>query len=234
MSLSPDQLARQNRLEQAVLAKLDEILPDGNLNNAPTGGIVEEMNLAARALARLAPTAMLAFASKSGASATIIAGSNDVGALIVCPADFMRFLRIRLSNWSIALNEVGMANKGKYQQQSMAQLRGSAIRPYAALVPYSGSGATASKLAIECYPKNAGGSTTISEFTYIPKLGAAELPEDFDEAIIWYAVSNIFIQMRLPQLANICERKWRTALGINADLGYDDREFKQDLAGRPQ
>ena len=177
---------------------------------------------------------MLAFASKSGASTTVMAGANDVGALIVCPADFMRFLRIRLSNWSIALNEVGMANKGKYQQQSMAQLRGSSIRPYAALVPYSGSGATASKLAIECYPKAGTGATTIAEFTYIPKLGAAELPEDFDEAIIWYAVSNVFIQMRLPQLSNIAERKWRTALGINADLGYDDREFKQDMAGRPQ
>jgi hypothetical protein len=234
MSLTPDQQIRQDRLEQAVLAKLDELLPDGNVNNAPTGGIIDELNLAARALARMAPTAMLAFASKSGANATVQAGPNDAGVLVVCPSDFMRFLRLRLSNWKIALNEVGMANKGKYQQQSMAQLRGSSIRPYAALVPYSGSGATASKLAIECYPKAPVGATTIAEFTYIPKVAAAELPEDFDEAIIWYAVSNVFVQMRLIPLSQIAERKWRTALGVNADLGYDDREFKQDLAGRPQ
>lgn len=234
MSLTPDQQLRQDRLEQAVLAKLDEILPDGNLNNAPTGGIVDELNLAAVSMSRMAPTAMLAFASKSGAGATIIAGSNDVGALIACPADFMRFLRLRLSSWKIAINEVGMANKGKYQQQSMAQLRGSTIRPYAALVPYSGTGSTASKLAIECFPKAVVGSTTITEFTYIPKLGASELPTDFDEALIWYAVSNIFLQMRLIALSRDAERKWKSALGVNADLGYDDREFKQDLAGRPQ
>lgn len=231
MSLTPQQQTRMNFLEEWVLSRCDEILPDGNTANVPLGGIVDELNSAAVYVINNAPLKLLVGAVKSGASATVVTDANTTSVIVVTPLDYLRLARIRLSGWRIAVHEVGMVNKGKYQQQAFHQLRGSNARPYVAEIPYMGSGSNASKQALECWPKN--NPATIVEFAYLPRIIAADMPTDLDDALVWYACRNVFTSMRLTQLALVAERHAIRALGM-PEASIDDREAKQDAAGRPR
>jgi hypothetical protein len=229
MSLTPQQQTRMDFLEEWVLSRVDEIMPDGNNANIPLGGIVNELNSAAVYVINNAPLKLLIGAVKQGASAAVVTDPNTSSVIVICPVDYLRMARIRLSGWRIAVHEVGMVNKGRYNQQAFQQLRGSNARPYVAEIPYLGSGSNASKQAIECWPKNS--TASIVEFSYLPRIIAADMPADLDDALVWYACRNVFTSMRIFNAAAIAERHAMQALRM-PEASQDDREIKQDMAGR--
>lgn len=142
------------------------------------------------------------FGLASNPNVRLIYNDNTGISLVPCPTDFLRFISIELSNWSMPVMELLKQEDPKYRiQKNNRDHRGTALKPKAALVgftDYLPSEINASypnrNVAIECFSSKT--APTLTAFHYIPKTSAINLPEDLIDPMLWMCAARALRIMR--------------------------------------
>jgi hypothetical protein len=220
----------ESELVQLVAAKIDEILPPGE--NVPSGALIEapipyiekELKEAGYHILRQAPIIQVKQVIKKAATHfpagmtdpetptpnpnVRVISSDTAGAYLVpCPTDFLRFLNIKLSTWSVPVSELIPEEDPKYREQKTIKwTRGTELKPKAALVSFSDyvAGEINSNfpnigLAVECFSSKT--LPTLSAFHYVPKVSPTSMPEDLVDAMIWECAGRTLLIMNQAQRA---------------------------------
>ena len=195
MSLTQEQQEKLDDLILWVTSRVDELMPTGQTQEAPTGYIDKELDTAATELLRAIRPELAYLAVKNGTGITPQA--EDQSLIIPCPADYLRFIRVRIDGWKRPVDQLISPNSSVYRAQSYKLGVGDIHKPIAALIPFVTEGG---KQAIQCFPK---ADETISSFVYVPRLKPYEMPEDLEDPMIWMAASRVLTIMRRHDIAPI-------------------------------
>ena len=195
MDLTSEDTQQLNYLIEWVNARVDELLPNGQTPEAPIGYIEEELDNSALYILRTINKQIGYSACKTAdASALTVTDNPDNDTTLVgCPEDYVRFMRIRMAGWKRAIDQLISVDSNRYRQQSNRFLQGNTHKPTAFLVP---SGTAASGMAIEVSP---GGEVT--EFIYVPRLRAFQMPKDLQDPMIWLTAARTLTILRQGTLA---------------------------------
>lgn len=145
--------------------------------------------------------------SSSNPGIRLISSNTENAYLLPCPTDFLRFINIRLSTWSLPVSELIPEEDPKYREQkSIKWTRGTELKPKAALVSFSDYVADEISatypnigLAIECFSSKT--PPTLSAFHYVPKVEPTAMPEDLIDAMVWECAGRTLLIMNQPQRA---------------------------------
>nr|BDD48092.1 hypothetical protein 8 [Balneolaceae bacterium] len=200
MALTTEQQNQLDYLVDMVSLRVDEYLEkldDGSRPEAPVGDIEKELSKAARYVVRRVRRPLALFAAKQETNISLIQNSQWDSTIIPLPADYMRFIRVQLDGWKRPVNQYLSDESRAYDQQVLAERRGTARKPKAFLIPYFDTGATDSNQALECFPKSDG----LKQLVYIPYIESYDMPEELEDAMIWKAASVVLSIMRLSSQA---------------------------------
>lgn len=239
-----------NDLIDRVSAKIDEVLPpveggeaDG-MREAPVNFITEVIDKAAENVLTKAPKAMVRQVVKKGtthypAGATdpdtpgtnpairVIYTAGTGISVIPCPADFLRFFSIQLSDWEVPATELIEEGDPKYRiQKNNSVRRGTPKKPYAALVSFAdyvageqAEGWYNRGAAIECFSNPT--TPTLTAFFYIPQIKAVDIPPSLIDAVMWDAASQTLDMMGQFEKAKVAlansERYFGSLYGIQGE-----------------
>jgi hypothetical protein len=194
MSLTQQQQQQLDYLKDWVTSRVDELMPSGQTQTAPVGYLEKEIDNATHYLLRIIRVELAYLVGKQGSSTPVVDDGDSL--IIPCPTDYLRFVRLKVQGWKRPTDQLLAPNSAVYQNQGNSFLAGDPNRPVAALVPYP---QVASGQAIHCFPK-AGG--TLTDFVYIPRLPAYELPDDLQDPMVWMAASRVLTILRKGDLAD--------------------------------
>lgn len=134
--LTATQQKNKEYLESLVSARVDELMPDNSLSDAPYGFIETELDMASEYVLTRASAHLVYPASRSGKTLPLNVESPSK-AIIPLGSDFLRMLRLQLSGWKRPVDSLNNIDTKEYFRQSHTMSRGSNARPMAFLVPYS-------------------------------------------------------------------------------------------------
>lgn len=188
-------------LEAWVLQRLDEVTQPGSQAAVEEEVIRQELEEAAIEVLSLAPLSLCTLACRSHkttAEAAKVSVNNTSGTLVAyrlpLPDDFLRIARVKLSGWTVTLQEedVLSAEGAIAQAVDASEHTPTARYPYAALGPYvseSADGTQSATYALHVRPVTSG--DTVAELLYIPMLAAVNVPQVLQDAMVWLAVARI-------------------------------------------
>lgn len=129
---------------------------------------------------------------------------------MVLPSDFMRFVALRMSDWSRTLYEAIDIDDAKYLHQSsrFAGIRGCAQKPVAALVP-GGDG-----LHLELYPHTTGGTVKLFLYMPYPKIenGSIAISERCYQAVVYTIAYMVLLTIGNAEQSNALAALAKSAL----------------------
>lgn len=233
-------MATLTYLRNFVLARADELLagvasldPESDNPLVPVPMLDEELKKAARYLLRKTTRDVALYAVKEGkahADVTIIAGANG-SAIIPLPSDFMRFVSFKLTKWDRAESSYISDTSRTYNKQVHQFLRGSNERPVVALIPYTesydpggGSQVPPINQALQVWPYEA--PDTIASFAYVPVLLPENMPDEYEDALVWRALQTVLITLKQIEQANLAGERFKEAIdelnfGMRGDHSSD-------------
>lgn len=179
----------QQALVDKVESRIDEITPAGGSPTIPHESLYLELeNATVQVLRRAIPELTYSEATDgSGSSAAVGADST----VITLPADFLRFLSLKLDGWRVTMYHLMRATSKERSLQGNPYMQGAAGRPVAVFIPRAGG------YGIEAWPAG-----TITELLYV----ADKAPEDINEkgledAILWLAASRALLTLKESEAA---------------------------------
>lgn len=197
MSLTTAQQTKLDHLVQWVSARVDELMPNAQTPDAPIPYINEELDKSALYVLRSAKK-QLVYAAAKVISTDAVSAMHDGKLIVTCPADYVRFLRIKLKGWKRPADQIISVDANRYRQQSNKFLSGDDHKPVATLIPWNAGSSIG--FAIEASP----GSTQanpVEYFFYVPRLKCYEMPEDLEDPMVWLTASRTLSILRQPKLA---------------------------------
>ena len=195
------------RLRQWVMIRLDELKP-GIEPAAPVIGLERELDEAALFILRHASREIVLEACVDATEPVVVKQERCVK--VGVPADFVRFMRIRLKGWRSDVNWLTGVQTPIYTEQSNEYTASTASAPIASIVPWRHKvGEKVFTRAIECYP---GSSVQIEQFLYVPKLTAVEMPDVLKDPLVWLTASRVFQLMREGDLSQLAMQRFGSTL----------------------
>jgi hypothetical protein len=238
-------MATKERLVELITARIDEVIPKAE--NLPGNAIVEapigfieddtELNAASVEVLRMAKPHLLHSVAKKAlnhhptkATATRVVRNSDGSGFIVLPTDFIRFLRLKLSDWKRPVEELIDSRDPKSAIQSNQFLRGGRSKPKVVLAPFAdyttderfsnvGNTVPAENvgMALEFYRTDAN-PVVVSELLYVPKKAATDLPQDLVEPFVWWMAGKALQIMKLYDQSMFAKNQ-AAAYFIQANFG---------------
>lgn len=214
----PNTSTRMEELIQWAMIRMDELRPNTD-HPEPIKGIENELNEAARRMLRELPRELLLevsnkaepMSAQAKKSAFHLFGDPDnYRAFVGLPGNFVRFLRIKLKGWRRDVDTISLLNSTIHIRQNNKYTRATANAPICFLTPWFfkyGDGVDSGwegdphifRSALECFPYINAPNTSYPEveyFYYVPLMKADELPETFQDALVWLTASLSLSSMR--------------------------------------
>lgn len=198
--LTPAQMREVYRVE----TRLDELTPAGQTPTLPHAAIYEELREAAADVLERGPRSYLYRAAvdyTSQANATFERTSRSV--IIPLPADFIRFVRLQLHGWSLAVDVLGSVEDPAYQAQANPFAGASQGRPLATLIAYQSGRLPAiiegrptppevrtSRMAIEAFPVVRTGRPVVT-CRLVREVAPELMPPALKDAMWWEAAARL-------------------------------------------
>ena len=224
----------QDELIEYVFAKADEALPiDANASSemlgTAYGSIADELENSAIWVINNAPMPILSPIIKKAtehspgggqANTPRLVINADLSGFLVLPSDFVRFASLKLNNWAQPIKELIKDTDPLYRRQANTLTRGSFFRPIGVLTSfadYDGAETGAWQnigLQVEFYSAKTA-SDTLDHLLYIPKLAAADLPEEIQDAVASLCASRILRSLKEIDGANALENQAMSQLQID-------------------
>lgn len=184
-----------NMLKNWVLARMDEITPDGANYDPPVSTLQEELKEAAADVLMMARTDLVYPASISPDPMPELTHDEQLQATFFeAPEDMIRFLRVKMGGWNRSVDQLLSVSMPDYQQQAIPGLRATASRPKAFLVPKAEG-----KRNIELYPAG----DTIVSMLYVKRLDPVDMPKELRDAMIWKAAERCLVILRNVESARV-------------------------------
>jgi|GEM_PF-7098347 hypothetical protein len=148
-------------------------------------------------------------ASPSNPPVRLIYSATEKTSIIPCPADFARFISIKLSSWKVQATELIPEEDPKYRfMKNNSMHSGSETKPKAALISFIdytnaeiSQTYSNTRLAIECFSSKV--QPSLLQFLYVPIIPAEQMPNDLIDATCWEAAARTLHMMNQPQRAEI-------------------------------
>jgi hypothetical protein len=235
----------EQELVQMVVAKIDQIMPPGeNIEggttiDSPVPYIEKELKESGYHVLRQAPDVQIKQVIKKATKHFPVGSTNPdtpatnpntriifAGGItkIPLPTDFLRFIDIQLENWLVPVSGLMKQTDPKYiREKSIPMLRGTEIKPKAALVSFSDyigeeivAGFQNVGLAVECFSNKV--EPTTFTLHYVPKTAPTAIPEDLIDAMLWECAGRTFVLMnkkdRAEQAFNQVNRYFSNKYGL--------------------
>lgn len=188
--------ATQAALIARVNLRADVNAAEGMTTPIPPNSVYLELEDAARTILTRSPKAILLPAATDG---TTHANTNktlletNTRLVIPLPTDFVRFVRIRLTEHKRAIDSLGDPDSKAYHLATTNQYAAPTIHSPAAFhIPYY-SGLF--KQALEIFPVSTV-STPVSLFSYIGTVAPENMPASLVDALVWEAAGRVLQNLR--------------------------------------
>jgi|SRR5690625_2704504 len=176
---------RLNYLKRLVALRVDEYTEGENVPDLPSGDIDMEMANATRSVLRRAGRNAVMMLAKDYVNPDLIQTKRG-STIIPFPHDYVRFLQVDGRGYKQPVTGLISNDTRLYKQQVYPMKRTTVEQPYGFLIPY-GAGR-----AVELFPS----IREVESFLYVPEALAYDLPEEFEDAIVWRTVLAILVIMR--------------------------------------
>lgn len=185
------------KLKEWVTARIDELMPDENIQSSPIPNLEQELDEAALFVLRTVPKELVYPAAINVANINLLLTNTGRG-IIVCPNDFVRFLRVTMTHWRRPVDSLLNVDSMKYRKMDSKNLGATSDNPAAALAPGIGlpNGAAYS---IELAPVIKGAKASL---VYVPRLKCYDVPEVLYDPLVWFTAYRILIVLRQGDVAN--------------------------------
>lgn len=202
-------------LKELVLLRVDEFTEEiaGEIPDAPVGDVEEELKFAAKSILRKMDrhTALLAttFATDATTGVAVTENSSPQGTVITLPADFLRFVSVKMDSWEQAVNEFLSDASPRYREQKYTRRRGTVEKPLVFIIPYDNTGnADITNMALEVFPNDA----TLSSLVYVGVKDPEDMPDEFMDALCWEAAGRVLLIMELGEKAKMAFESAKRAI----------------------
>lgn len=210
-----------------VQGRIDEVGPPEQLAVASPTLIAQELDEAARLVLLAAPKAFVYPAGSRHVSDCFVTvqGSTNCSVIIPLPSDYLRFLRVKLDNWTDTADVIVEAGSISHKAQVNPYTRATVNRPVVAIVPLQHSTYTR---ALECWPapekftsyqrimdpekgseppagtalvQNSGliggKRAMVQDCIIIKHLAAEQIPTELVDALVWLTASRTLASLRV-------------------------------------
>lgn len=183
--MTTEQQNRLNYLKRLVALRVDEYTEGENIPDLPSGDIDLEIANATRSILRRASRNAVMMLAKNYNDPDL--NQTKRGSTIIpFPHDYVRFLQASGRNYKQPVTGLLSNDSQLYKLQVYPMKRTTVDQPYGFLVPY-GDGR-----AVELFPS----IREVESFLYVPEVLAYDLPEEFEDAVVWRTVLAILVIMR--------------------------------------
>ncbi len=201
----------RDQIIDAVRAKMDEINPLAAGTTILDPQIDAQLDNAAVALVDALPS-ILAHPEDAGAvdAKNLI---EDLSVDVVCPSDFVRLHKLKLTHWNRTVSDLLPANHPQVDLQIYRHLKATANRPVGVLSRDENG------YIITCYPPPDDLLYAVEELLYVKKPANAQaLDDDLIDLLAWQAAGTIYTIHRQAELAGVCYQMLTAA--IEAKMKY--------------
>ncbi len=184
----------QQALIERVEYRVDQVTAQGQTTPINRESVYGELEEASDSVLRRAPRLISQYAGADGtadANANAVVSAGKV--VIPLPADFIRFLRLKLVSWQTDVDDLVDVRTSRYRLQGNPFAQADAWAPLASQVPYfAGSG---SVQALEAFPGTTG-SSPVELLAYVGRTAPEDVPTELDDALIWEAAGRVLMATR--------------------------------------
>ena len=204
-------------LVQRIEYRVDQVTAQGQTTPVNRSSAYQELAESARSILRRAPRELVYPAAVDG-SGSVVPEASGNATLIPVPADFIRFLRVQLSSWNHAIDELLPVDSSRYRLLQNPYTGADVAHPVAALVPHF-SGTV--KQAVECYPADST-ATPVALFAYVPDTAPELVPDELMDALVWEAAGRVLQSTKEEGAAAAFEASARAISGLRyGKMGED-------------
>ncbi len=201
----------RNEIIAAVRARMDEINPLQEGTTIADPQIEAQLDYAAVNLMEMLPS-VLAYPVDAGATdhENYI---EDYSIDIICPADFLRLHKLKLTDWNRSISDLLPANHPKIDLQIYKHVKATVNKPIGVL------SRNATRDIITCFPAPDDELYVVEQFLYVKKPDNAEsLQDDLIDLLTWVCASMIYSIHGQPSFANLAKEKLMQ--GMEGKLKY--------------
>lgn len=191
VNLTQEQTEILQDLKEWVAIRIDEVMPEGAAPLGPIQNLDKELDEAALKLLRMVPRE-LAYPAGKSAESIVPLRTNTGRGIIVCPADFVRFLRVTMSHWRRPVDTLLAVDSVKYRKMDAPYIGATKDNPAAALSPGMGLPNDAA-YSVEVAPHEKG---ALAHLVYVPWLKAYEIPEVLRDPLVWLTAHRVLTILR--------------------------------------
>lgn len=211
MAFTYDDTTAQNDLIEKVEKRADQVVATGQTVPINRETTYAELVAAMRHVLQRAPENVVRAEMLDGAS-TANAGATDETRYLEVPLpdDYIRFVRIKLTEWEIAVDDLVDVHTNAYRLQANQYAAADRYHPLAAIVAKGGS------QVLECYPTDAQ-ADPVEVFSYIGEVAPENLSDQLIlDAVLWDATGRILQEER---------DEWAEAAFANAGRALEGNRY---------